>query len=43
MDKTMFAKGIIKAIFDFKFINTIDRKRQMYWKGHIYSKIKQVE
>ncbi|MCX2745833.1 hypothetical protein OO013_18265 [Mangrovivirga sp. M17] len=39
VDKKLFDKGIIKAEFDLKFVNTLDVEREMYWKGLIYSKI----
>jgi len=39
VDKQLFDKGIIKAEFDLKFVNTLDVEREMYWKGLIYSKI----
>ncbi len=39
IDKQLFDKGIIKAKFDLKFINTLDIDKEMYWKGLIYSKI----
>ncbi|MEX1003546.1 MAG: hypothetical protein WDZ35_15615 [Crocinitomicaceae bacterium] len=39
IDRQLFNQGIIKAEFDLKFVNTLDAKREMYWKGLIYSKI----
>lgn len=40
IDKTLFQKGIIKAEFDFKFKNTLEKTKKLSWKGKIYSKIK---
>ena len=39
VDKQLFDKGVIKAEFDLKFVNSLDVEREMYWKGLIYSKI----
>jgi len=39
IDKTLFENGIIKAVFDFEFVNTLETNKQLYWKGNIYSKI----
>jgi len=40
IDKTLYQKGIIKAEFDFKFKNTLEKTKKISWKGKIYSKIK---
>jgi len=40
LDKTLWAKGIIKAIFSFNFKNDEDPKTPIFWKGKIYAKIK---
>ena len=40
IDKTLFQKGIIKAEFEFKFKNTLEKTKKLSWKGKIYSKIK---
>ncbi|MEW7278512.1 hypothetical protein ABW636_07940 [Aquimarina sp. 2201CG1-2-11] len=40
IDKLLFDKGIIKAVFDFSFKNTIASDEKLFWKGKIYSKIK---
>lgn len=39
IDKQLFNKGIIKAEFDLKFVNTLDAEKEMYWKGLVYSNI----
>lgn len=39
IDKLLFEKGIIKAIFDFKFKNTIDPNEKLLYKGMIYTEI----
>ena len=43
IDKKLWAKGIMKAEFDFNFYNSSEPKQQMYWKGKIYSEIKKWE
>ncbi len=43
IDKPLFDKGIIKAEFDLKFVNTLEADNEMFWKGLIYSKIKNVD
>ena len=40
MERSHFNKGIIKAVFDLKFENTINPAKEIYWKGVIYSEIK---
>ncbi len=42
IDKTLFKKGIVKAIFDFQFKNTLEPNEKLFWKGQIYSKVKQI-
>ncbi len=37
VDKKSFEKGILKAIFDFKFKNTSEPKKPIYWKGKIFT------
>ncbi|SHJ95348.1 hypothetical protein SAMN04488007_2062 [Maribacter aquivivus] len=39
IDEALYESGIIKAVFDFKFINILETDNQLYWKGNIYSKI----
>ncbi|WP_036153209.1 hypothetical protein [Maribacter forsetii] len=39
IDKTLFENGIIKAVFDFEFINTLETDKQLYWKGNMYSRV----
>ncbi len=39
IDKILFEKGIIKAVFDFKFKNTLNSGSPLFWKGQIYNKI----
>ena len=39
IDKILFDRGVIKAVFDFKFKNTLESKKELFWKGQIYSKI----
>lgn len=39
IDETLFKEGIIKAEFDFKFKNTLEPDKNLFWKGKIYSKI----
>lgn len=39
IDKTLFENGIIKAIFDFKFENTLESDKDLFWKGKMYNKI----
>lgn len=39
IDKMLFENGIIKAIFNFKFENTLASEKELFWKGKIYSKI----
>ncbi|TSE11356.1 hypothetical protein [Aquimarina algiphila] len=40
IDKIVFNQGIIKAVFDFKFKNTLEPEEKLFWKGLIYSEIK---
>jgi len=40
IDKPLFEKGFIKAVFDFKFKNVIEHNESVFWKGMIYTKIK---
>ncbi|MBK7882767.1 MAG: hypothetical protein IPJ81_02230 [Chitinophagaceae bacterium] len=42
IDKKSLKKGILKAVFDFKFINTIDKSKPIFWKGKILSPIASV-
>ena len=39
IDSGMLAKGILKAEFDFNFLNTLEPDKPMYWKGKILSPI----
>ena len=39
IDQVVFAKGIVKAVFDFKFKNTLESDKELFWKGQIYSEI----
>lgn len=39
IDKVLWNKGILKAEFDFSFVNTIDLNKPMYWRGKIYKEI----
>lgn len=39
IDKSLYQNGIIKAVFDFKFENTLESDKKLFWKGEIYSKI----
>ncbi len=39
IDHIFFEKGIMKAVFDFKFKNTLESDKELFWKGQIYSKI----
>jgi hypothetical protein len=39
IDSTLFTKGILKAIIDFKFKHDENLEREMYWKGKIYGVI----
>jgi hypothetical protein len=39
-DKKLFNNGIIKAEFNFKFINTLNTKKEIFWNGIIYSTYK---
>jgi hypothetical protein len=41
IEKEKLRQGILKAVFDFKFKNTTDSLKPVYWKGKIYSKIDQ--
>jgi len=43
IDKIMMDKGILKAEFDFRFINPTDADNPMWWKGRIYTEIKKSE
>ena len=40
VDKTFFENGIIKAVFDFKFENTLESDKELFWKGKIYNKVR---
>ncbi len=40
IDKQLFSRGIIKAEFDFKFEDTLNAEKEMFWRGLIYSEIK---
>lgn len=40
VDKKAFQKGIFKAEFDMTFNHVEDPKKEMFWKGKIYAKIK---
>jgi hypothetical protein len=42
IDKKMWENGIMKAEFSFTFENKNDPKKPFYWKGRIYSKIKEI-
>ncbi|WP_405409781.1 hypothetical protein [Maribacter sp. Asnod1-A12] len=37
IDKTLFEKGIVKAVFDFEFVNTLETDKKLFWKGNIFS------
>ena len=39
IDSIKYRKGIIKAHFDFEFLNTIDSTKKLLWKGQIISRI----
>lgn len=39
IDPFYFKKGVIKAIFNFKFDNDLQPSDQLFWKGKIYSTI----
>ena len=39
IDKALFNKGIIKAEFDFNFINTLESDFKIWWKGKIYCEV----
>lgn len=39
IDRELFKRGIIKAKFDFKFVDTIDSESEIYWKGLVYSSL----
>lgn len=40
IDREIFKDRLIKAEFDFKFTNTLDNDKEIFWKGLIYSPIK---
>ncbi|QWX83001.1 hypothetical protein H0I23_11070 [Cellulophaga sp. HaHaR_3_176] len=40
IDRKLFKKGTLKAVFDFKFKNTLEPKKALFWKGKVYSEIK---
>lgn len=40
IDKTLWKKGIMKAIFSFDFENKKDSLKPIFWKGKIFTKIK---
>ena len=39
IDKFSFKKGIIKAEFNFRFLNTKEKEQEIYWKGLIWCPI----
>jgi hypothetical protein len=39
IDKVLFENGIIKAVFNFTFENTLEPENELFWKGKIYSKV----
>jgi hypothetical protein len=39
IDRSAFSQGVLKAKFDFTFINTIDPKKPITWKGELLSPI----
>lgn len=39
IDKTLFEKGIVKAVFDFTFQNTLEFDKELFWKGKIFNKV----
>jgi len=39
IDQKMWEKGILKAVFDFKFDDPEDAKNNIYWKGEIYATV----
>lgn len=43
IDRIMVQKGVLKAEFDFRFINPGDGNKPMWWKGKIYTEIKNSE
>lgn len=38
IDKSLWKKGILKAIFNFAFQNHIEPQKGIFWKGRILSK-----
>ena len=42
IDKPLWKKGIMKAVFNFNFEHLENPKKPIYWKGKIYSKIKKI-
>ncbi|MEO7489014.1 MAG: hypothetical protein ABIU77_18020 [Ferruginibacter sp.] len=40
VDKNLWKKGIMKAVFNFNFEHKENRKKPIYWKGKILTKIK---
>ncbi len=43
IDKPLFEKGILKAEFDYTFDDPTDPKNPLWWKGRIYTTIKEKE
>lgn len=39
IDKALFENGIMKAVFDFNFKNTLEYDKELFCKGKIYSKL----
>jgi hypothetical protein len=42
IDKPLWEKGIMKAVFNFSFEHLVNPNKPIYWKGKIYSKIKKI-
>lgn len=40
IDKSLWSKGVMKAVFSFDFEHKENPKESMFWKGKIYSEIK---
>lgn len=40
IDKKLWQKGLLKASFDLRFLHPENPSKPMYWKGKIYTKIK---
>ncbi|WP_158974964.1 hypothetical protein [Cellulophaga sp. L1A9] len=40
IDRNLFEQGILKAVFNFNFENTLEPNKNLFWNGQIYSSIK---